>query len=212
MPAAAPPLPYGPVMTRLLRPLQRGFLVLNRGFMAPLIRHGFGWLVGNPLTGHLMLLRTRGRRTGLQREAPLGYVVRGGAVYCVAGFGEPTPWLRNLLADPAVEVVLPARRFRGLAAPVTDPTEWLDAYRALIDSFGLLGRAVAGDIRGLDDTTLRARHGGLPVVRITPADGERPLVAGPFDPGGGAWKFVNGASLALGLLIWVRLRRPRSRV
>jgi deazaflavin-dependent oxidoreductase (nitroreductase family) len=193
-------LPYGPFMTRLLRPLQRGFLVLNRSFMAPLIRHGFGWLVGNPLTGHVMLLRTRGRRSGLLREAPLGYIVMNGAVYCVAGYGEPTPWFRNLVADPDVEVILPTRRFKGRAEPVTDPDEWLTTYRALIGSFGLIGRAVVGDIGRLDDAALLERHRSLPVVRIAPRYGDAPLVAGPFDPGGVGWVLPYAASLVLGVM------------
>lgn len=203
-------LPYGPLMSRLLRPLQRGFLVLNGGFMAPLIRSGFGWMVGSPLGGWYMLLRTCGRKSGRIREAPLGYVIREGAVYCVAGYGRSTPWYLNLLADPAVEVILPTRRIRGRAEPVEDPVEWASAYRALMDSFGLLGRAVAGDIRVLDDPALVARHGTLPVIRITPAAGQDPLVAGPFDPGGHGWLLPYVASL-VGLVIWLRSRRTRQR-
>jgi deazaflavin-dependent oxidoreductase (nitroreductase family) len=211
-PIDRPPLPYGPVMARLLRPLQRAFLVLNRGFVAPLQRAGFGWLLGSPMTGHLMLLRTHGRRSGLLREAPLGYVIRDGAVYCVAGYGETTPWYRNLVADPAVEVILPTRRFRGQAEPVTDDADWVAAYRALIDSFGDLGRSVAGDIRGLDDATLLAVHRSLPVIRITPAEGGPPLVAGAFDPGGAGWMFAWGAQIALGILVWaILVRRGRRR-
>lgn len=202
LPANAAPLPYGPLVSRLLRPLQRGFLVLNGSFMAPLIRLGFGWLVGNPLTGHVMLLRTRGRRSGLLREAPLGYVIRDDAVYCVAGYGEPTPWFRNLVADPNVEVILPTRRFHGRAEPVTDPGEWLRTYRALIASFGLLGRAVVGDVRRLDDATLLGRHRSLPVVRITPRYGDAPLVAGPFDPGGAGWVLPYAGSAILAVLGW----------
>lgn len=191
-------------MTRLLRPLQRAFLVVNGSFMAPLIRYGFGWLVGNPLTGHLMLLRTHGRRSGLLREAPLGYIIRNGAVYCVAGYGEPTPWFRNLVDDPDVEVILPTRRFLGHAEPVIDAAEWLAAYRALIASFGLVGRAVVGDIRRLDDAVLLERHRSLPVVRITPRYGDASLVAGPFDPGGPGWLIACLASFAFGLLAWRR--------
>jgi deazaflavin-dependent oxidoreductase (nitroreductase family) len=207
-------LPYGPLLSRVLRPLQRGFLVLNGSFMAPLIRLGFGWLVGNPLTGHVMLLRTRGRRSGLPRDAPLGYVIRDGAVYCVAGYGEPTPWYLNLVADPNVEVVLPTRRFQGRAQPVSDPGEWLRTYRALIASFGLVGRAVVGDVRRLDDATLLGRHRSLPVVRITPRYGDAPLVAGPFDPGGAGWILPYAGSAFLAVLGWRRLaracRRPRA--
>ncbi|HJW22883.1 MAG TPA: nitroreductase/quinone reductase family protein [Candidatus Limnocylindrales bacterium] len=199
------PLPYGPLMTRLLRPLQRGFLVLNGGLMAPLLRRGFGWLLGSPATGYLMLLRTRGWRTGLAREAPLGYVIRDGAVYCVAGYGRPTPWYRNLLAEPAVEIVLPTRCLRGHAEPVTDPDEWLAAYRALIRSFGIVGRLVVGDVSRLDDAALVRDHMTLPVVRITPEPGQPRLAPGPFDPGGRGWLVPYGATgLALGIILFSR--------
>jgi deazaflavin-dependent oxidoreductase (nitroreductase family) len=184
-------------MQRLLRPLQHGFLVVNRWFMGPAIRAGLGPLIGNPLTGHIMLLRTRGRRSGVVREAPLGYVILDGAVYCVAGYGARTPWLLNLEADSAVDVVLPTRRFRGLATVVTDDAEWLRAYRALIASFGLVGRrVVVGDPSKLDDATVLAQHRSLPVVRILPVEGECPLRPGAWDPGGRGWLAVSAVSLA----------------
>jgi deazaflavin-dependent oxidoreductase (nitroreductase family) len=201
-------------MTRLLRPLQRAFLVLNGGFMAPLIRSGFGWTMGSPLGGWYLLLRTRGRRSGLLREAPLGYVIRDGAAYCVAGYGAATPWYLNLVADPSVEVILPVGRFHGRAEPVTDPAEWLGAYRALIASFGFLGRTIVGDAMDLDDAALLARHGVLPMIRITPGPGERALVSGAFDPGGRGWLIPYGAQVAVVLLkiVWlVRSRRRRRR-
>lgn|GEM_PF-383492 len=208
--AAAPPvaeeLPYGPLLRRLLRPIQRGFLLFNGGFMAPALRAGLGPLIGNPLTAHLMLLRTRGRRSGKVREAPLGYVILDGFVYCVAGYGTRSPWYLNLVANPTVEVILPGCRIRGTAAPVTDDAEWLQAYRALIGSFGLVGRLVDGDPRHLDDTTLLATHRVLPVIRIRSLDPPGPLVAGPWDPGGRGWLFAWGATVsAVSLVLW-RLR------
>jgi deazaflavin-dependent oxidoreductase (nitroreductase family) len=200
-------LPYGPIMSALLRPLQHGFLIVNRFGMAPAIRMGLGPLVGNPFTGHLMVLRTMGRRSGQLREAPLGYVIRGGCVYCVAGYGRRTPWYLNLLDEPGVEVILPGRTFRGRAEPVDDAAEWLAAYRALLASFGLLGRSMVGDIRTIPDAELLDRHRALPVVRITPVDPPDPLVPGPFDPGGRGWLVLNGALLGLGLLAWRRIRK-----
>ncbi len=187
-------------MRRVIRPLQRGFLVLNRWFMAPALRAGLGPLIGNPVTGHVMLLRTHGRRTGLLREAPLGYVILDGAVYCVAGYGEATPWVRNLEADPEVEVVLPARTFRGHAAVVIDDAEWLAAYRELIASFGVVGHVVDGDPATTDDTTLLATHRSLPVVRIRPIAAEMPLEAGPWDPGGRGWLVANAVAIAVTVL------------
>jgi deazaflavin-dependent oxidoreductase (nitroreductase family) len=208
--AAAAPLPYGPWMQRLLRPLQRGFLVLNRWVMAPALRAGLGPLIGNPVTGHVMLLRTRGRRTGLPREAPLGYVIRDGSVYCVAGYGVPTAWFQNLLADPNVDVVLPARTFRGRAAVVADDAEWLAAYRALIASFGLVGHIVDGDPAKLDDATLLVTHRALPVVRIRPAPAEMPLASGAWDPGGRGWLVANLVALgALALAVLARRSHTR---
>ena len=99
-------------------PLHRAFLIVNSLF-SPALERGLGALLSNPVTGYLMVLRTRGRRTGLIRAAPLGYVVLDGAIYCCAGFGETTAWYRNVLADPGVEVVLPGRTLRGRAVPAS---------------------------------------------------------------------------------------------
>lgn len=163
-------------------------------------------LIGNPFTAYILLLRTRGRRTGVMREAPLGYVIRDGFAYCVAGYGVRTPWYLNLLDNPTVEVVLPGRTIRAVAEPVTDEAEWLRTYRALIGSFGLVGRLVDGDPRGLDDATLLATHRSLPVVRIRSLDPPGPIVAGSWDPGGRGWLFAWGAFLsAFSLGLW-RLR------
>jgi deazaflavin-dependent oxidoreductase (nitroreductase family) len=197
-------LPYGPRMTRLLDPLHRAFLCLNTLF-APMLERGFGALFSNPLTGYLMVLRTRGRRTGLIRAAPLGYVVLDGNIYCCAGFGESTAWYRNVLADPNVEVVLPGRTLRGTAVPVSEPGEWGRAYRALIASLGLVGRLTVGDVRGLGDAELLAAHGGVPLLRITPSA----LVPGPLDPGGRAWLVPVVASALLAVLLAMRRRGPR---
>lgn len=204
-------LPYGPLLSRVLRPVQRGFLIVNRWLLGPLLRSPFGRLIGNPVTAYLLLLRTRGRRTGLVREAPLGYVLQDGYAYCVAGYGVRTPWYLNVLSNPTVEVVLPGRRVRGVAEPVTDDAEWLRTYRALIRGFGLVGRLVDGDPRRLDDATLLATHRSLPIVRIRALEPSGPLVGGWWDPGGRAWLLAWFACAVLGVLSlrpW-RLRQQR---
>jgi deazaflavin-dependent oxidoreductase (nitroreductase family) len=192
-PAAAPTLttaqalPYGPILQRLLRPLQHAFLPFNRWLMGPMLRSPLWPFVGNPFTAHLLLLRTRGRHSGVLREAPLGYVIRDGFVYCVAGYGVRTPWFLNLLADPAVEVRLPGRTLRGRAEVVTDDAEWAATFRALMGSFGLVGRLVDGNVDELRDAELIATHRALPVIRIVAIEPPGPIVAGPWDPGGRGW-------------------------
>ena len=91
------------------RALDRRVLnAINRFAMVPQYRLGLGWLFGSPLSGWVMVLRTRGRRSGLVRHAPVEYAVVGGRLYCLASFGERTAWLLNLRADPWVEVILPS--------------------------------------------------------------------------------------------------------
>lgn len=202
-------LPYGPVLQRILRPLQHAFRPFNRWLMAPMLRSPLWPFVGNPFTAHLLLLRTRGRRSGLLREAPLGYVIRDGFVYCVAGYGTGTPWFLNLLDDPAVEVRLPGRTIRGRAAVVTDDAEWAAAFRALMRSFGLVGRLVDGDVDELDDAALVATHRALPVVRITAIDPPEPVVAGPWDPGGRGW-LAAWAGLGAGIAAAAAILRRKT--
>ncbi len=167
-------LPYGPRLSKALRPIQRAFLAVNGLLVAPALRIGLGRFIANRFTGRLMLLRTRGRTTGRIREAPLGYVLRDGAVWCVAGYGRATPWYRNLLADPSVEVVLPDGTFRGAATAVEDPVAWAPAFRDLIRRFGLIGRLVVGRVDGLSDEELVQRYAALPIVRIDPSAADLP--------------------------------------
>jgi deazaflavin-dependent oxidoreductase (nitroreductase family) len=193
------PLPYGPALAALLRPIQRGFLVVNGLLVAPALRVGLGVAIGTPLTGHLMLLRTTGRRTHRRREVPLGYVIRDGAIWCVAGYGASTPWFRNLTDDPQVDVILPGRRYEALATPVTDDRVWLAAYRALVSSFGLVGRLVVGDVERMSDAEVLGRYRSLPVVRIVPMHSAR-IEAGRWDEG---WSGAAVIAVVLGLVVGV---------
>ena len=204
---AVPPgeLPYGERMRRSLPALHRGFLSLNRYVALPVLRAGLAPFWCTPL-GYFVLLRTRGRRSGAVREAPLGYVICDGAVYVVAGFGRRTHWFRNIEADPHVEVVLPGRSFSGIAEEVSDPDERLRGMRRLLIALGPVGTATTGcDARTATDEAVLQRTRGLPLVRIRPTG----IAAGPFDPGGWAWVPYQ---LAVTWLSWRALRWIAARV
>lgn len=187
-------LGYTERMMRSLPAMHRAFGAVNRYFAVPALRAGLGPLFSTPVGGYLMLLRTRGRTSGLMRDAPLGYAVIDGAVYCVAGFGRATHWFRNIEADPRVEVVLPGRAFSGVAEEVTDPAEYLSKMRQLLVTLGQVGARTMGcDPRTAPDDELRERTRGLPLVRIR-ATG---IAAGPTDPGGLAWIPVQAAAIWL---------------
>lgn len=80
-----------------------------------------------PIIGHVMLLlTTTGRKSGLPRVTPLQYEEEGGVIYVAAARGPKADWLRNVVANPHVEVQVKSRRFHGLAEPVTDPARIAD--------------------------------------------------------------------------------------
>jgi deazaflavin-dependent oxidoreductase (nitroreductase family) len=200
-------LPYGPTMTRLLEPMHGAFIQLNRWFAVPALRAGLGPLFSTPVLGSLMVLRTTGRKSGQPRDVPLGYAILDGCVYCIAGFGVETQWFRNIQADPAVEVVLPAATFRGIAEEVTDEDEWARAFRLLMTNMGPIGRATSGDVRGVTDERLREMGHGLPLVRIRPTG----IGSGPADPGGLMWIPVQVATTVVSLWLVAKVARVAAR-
>jgi deazaflavin-dependent oxidoreductase (nitroreductase family) len=179
-------------MTRFTPLIQGGFRIANRFLAVPLLRAGLGPFLATPLTGSLMVLRTRGRRSGRVRDVPLGYVIRNGSVYFCAGFGRPTHWLHNIEADPNVEVLLPGGAFAGVAEEVTDRDEWAPAMRALLISLGVIGRMTVGDVRHVADEELLAIAGGIPLVRVRVTG----IGSGPFDPGGLGWVIPTAITTA----------------
>jgi deazaflavin-dependent oxidoreductase (nitroreductase family) len=197
-------LPYGPTLTRLLEPMHGAFIAFNRWFAVPALRAGLGPLFSTPILGSLMVLRTTGRKSGQPRDVPLGYAIVDGSVYCIAGFGARTQWYRNIVADPAVEVLLPMGAFRGHAEEVTDPDEWIRAFRLLMANLGPIGRSTSGDVRGAPDDRVREMGRGLPLVRIRPTG----IGSGPADPGGLMWIPVQAAA-ALGT-VWLGAKAVRA--
>jgi deazaflavin-dependent oxidoreductase (nitroreductase family) len=166
---------------------------VNRFLMVPIFRLGLGWLMGGPLEGWMMVLRTRGRRTGRDRYVALDYVLDGGSVYCLAGFGRTTHWFLNLTEEPGVEVMLPGRAFVGSAEEVADPEERARVVPRLIRACGVPGFVIGGNPWTLDDERILAAVDGLPLVRIRPTG----LIAGPADPGGLLWLLKFGALAVL---------------
>ena len=190
-------LPYLPAM-------HDGFNAMNKYVSVPALKAGMGRYMSNPLTGYLMILRTRGRKSGEMRDAPLGYMVAGDAVYCLAGFGRRTHWFQNIGADPKVEVILPSRSFSGVAEEVTDEAERLRYLPVLIRIMGaVVGAMGMGNPWKMTPEEISRKCEGLPLVRVR-ATG---IAAGPDDPGGWFWAVPAGLS-ALWLL-WVLRRRRR---
>jgi deazaflavin-dependent oxidoreductase (nitroreductase family) len=166
-------------------PAARFFRLLNRWLMVPATRAGLGAWLSTPVGGGMVLLRIRGRKSGLVRETPLNYLVAEGAAWVVAGFGPRTEWYRNLLADPRVEAVLPGRTITGTVTEVRAPAVRRRIMPALMRSTAGPSLAAGVNPWRLTPDELCDLMAWVPLLRIDPDGG--PLEAGPDDPGGTAW-------------------------
>jgi deazaflavin-dependent oxidoreductase (nitroreductase family) len=80
-----------------------------------------------PIAGSfVLLLTTRGRKTGLPRTTPLVYERLGDEYHVASARGPMADWYRNIQSDPRVEVRVGRRRFRGLGEAVTDAVRIAD--------------------------------------------------------------------------------------
>jgi deazaflavin-dependent oxidoreductase (nitroreductase family) len=181
----APSPPLEGALATIVPLAGRSLRVLNRWMMIPAHRLGLGAWIGTPVGGYMLLLRVRGRKSGLVRETPLSYVIAEGAPWVVAGFGVRTEWYRNLLADPEVEVWLPGRVLRCRAEEARDPEVRARIMPVLARGMGLPGAMVGCNPWTSPDERILELLCAIPLVRLTPVDG--PIAAGPDDPGGHAW-------------------------
>jgi deazaflavin-dependent oxidoreductase (nitroreductase family) len=197
-------LAYPDWIQRALPATHAAFNGMNKYIGVPALKMGLGRYISNPLTGYLMILRTRGRKSGEMRDAPLGYTISGDCVYCIAGFGRRAYWYQNLLADPKVEAILPGRSFAGVAEEVTDPDERLRVLPPLMRSMGLIAATFGlGNPWRDSPAEIAAKCEGMPLVRVR-ATG---IAAGPEDPSGRYWV----APALVGAYLTVRIVRSRFR-
>ena len=108
------------------------FWVFNKLFMVPLFRLGLAPLIGNPITGYIMLIKVIGRKSSKLRYTPVNYAIINGFVYCLAGFGRKSHWYLNILANPRFELVMPGGAFTAEAQELNDPDEALTATKPFI--------------------------------------------------------------------------------
>jgi deazaflavin-dependent oxidoreductase (nitroreductase family) len=183
----------------------RLFRALNRWFMVPACRAGLGAWVSTPAGGWVVLLRVRGRRSGLVRETPLNYLLADGAIWVLAGFGPRTEWYRNLLAEPRVEAWLPGRRLACVATEVRDPAIRSRIIPPLVRSTAFPSLAAGVNPWTTADEEIDRALAWVPLIRLDADVG--PLDAGPDDPGGTGWIWRQGLVIGASLVALRVVRR-----
>lgn len=130
------------------------------GFHRGLIRVSGGRIGSRIGKNPVLLLTTRGRRSGKERTIPLLYFPDAGDYVLIASNGgaqQHPSWYFNLQAEPTVTVELAGRKQQVQASDVTDPAErdrlWKQANEGYSSYDGY--------------ATKTARQ--IPVVRLRPA-------------------------------------------
>lgn len=83
---------------------------------------GLGPLIGS----FVLLLTTKGRKSGRPRVVPLQYEEDQGVLYIGSARGTKADWFCNILANPEVEVQVGSRRYHGVAQPLGDAASIAD--------------------------------------------------------------------------------------
>ena len=207
---AAPPT-ISPTFQAISDASRTAFKYGNRYGMVPVHRAGLAAWLGNPLTGWQCLLTTTGRRSGLPRHTPLGYMVADGAAWVMAGYGPSTLWYRNLLDEPRATLLLPGRPpIAAQANEARDPSVRARIIPALARSMALPGAMIGCFPPTATDERILELLTWIPLIRIAPADGSA-LAAGPDDPGGLGWTWRQALALGFTFLgiraLWGLLHR-----
>jgi deazaflavin-dependent oxidoreductase (nitroreductase family) len=78
----------------------------------------------------VVILETRGRRSGTPRRIPVGRALEGDTLWIVAEHGGKAAYVRNIEADPHVRVRV-GRRWRSGTARVLREDDWRERQRQM---------------------------------------------------------------------------------
>jgi len=135
--------------------LRRVFHAMNP-FMVFMLRIGMGWMleIMPSVSGRIMVIKHRGRKSGREYLTPVNYTVVDGGVYCTAGFGSVSDWYRNIMARPDIEILLPKGWRRAKAEDVTTSPRRVFLMRQVIIGSGFAGQLFGVNPKKLNDEQL----------------------------------------------------------
>jgi deazaflavin-dependent oxidoreductase (nitroreductase family) len=189
-----------------LLPYPRG--IARAVFRAPILlyRMGMGGLVD---LFHILILTTRGRRSGQPRFTPVEYRRHGSKYYVISAWGDRPNWYHNLRDDPVVTMRQGKRIFQARAAVVENQSEALLVLHLFRRPNPLLYDIIlarVGNIQTLDPRTLPDLATQYTIVRFDPQP-ERPALPAP--PSDLRWLPWTGA--LMGAVVTLALVFGRSR-
>ena len=117
-----------------------------------------------PVIGRIILLLiTTGRTSGQPRITPLQYEEINGEYYLGAARGLQADWVRNLQANPDVDLRVGSKHFHGKAEIVTDPARMADFIEVRLQRHPLMIGLIMQKAHGLPKHPSRAQLENLAV-------------------------------------------------
>ena len=138
-------------------------------FPISLYRLGWGGVLG---WLPMLVMTTKGRRSGLARHVMVEFRRHGSKYYVFSGWGERTDWYRNLLQHPRVTIQHGAHIFAAEAKPVQDNAEALRALYLFTRNSWIYERVFAGmsSAQAADLNSLADVAQEFTLVRLEPND------------------------------------------
>lgn len=186
--------PHAPVLRQMLRiPM-----VLWRLGLGPVIARI------DVRRGHLVVLTTTGRSSGVPRHVPVVVHEFDGRSYLWCPYGGRSQWYRNVLADPIVTVQgqRGARTMRAVAVDVVEAIDFIAELRRFDETF-LRSYLAAEDIPDTsEDMVSNARRLHIRRLEPTPEDGPTALEPDLV-------RLWTGLAMVSAIGMLLRFRRPR---
>ena len=191
-------------MSTAPEPRRTGLMVYPRSawrrafFRAPLVLWRLG--LGRLLQGRLLVLTTRGRRSGDPRRTMLEYSQHGGRVYLASGWGLDPDWCKNILRSSQVTAQCAAGTIRALAVRVTADDEVLALYHEMRGKSPVWQQYLTA--LGIEDTPedFLAKKDRAVTWRLDPTEEPTP----PPLRADLAW--IWAVALALAVAVWIFVR------
>lgn len=183
--------------------LRAVFKPFNR-FMILLWRLGLGsYGNGTKYAGYIMVIKHKGRKTGITRYTPVNYTFVDSNIYCTAGFGKNSDWYQNIMHNPQVEVWLPDGCWQGVAQDVTEEKYGPQILRQVIIASGLAGPLFGVNPKKLSDDDFANLLQSYRLIRIQCKE----AITGPGGPGDLAWIWPLSTFLLLMLMVVKKRKR-----
>jgi len=133
---------------------RRASTFLTAKLVNPIVRAAARLGIPLPL---VVILETRGRKSGQPRRIPVGKAITDDTLWVVAEHGRKAAYVKNIEADPHVRVRV-GRRWRSGTAHVLYDDDWRARQRQLPNKLN----SASVRLMGTEHLTIRIDLGGAP--------------------------------------------------